>query len=66
MKRHICRCKGEKYAEAIVKNVFSIGDLNIVNIHVHILLWGDDKFSNTVNDHLFSLVHIFIKKSQQF
>lgn len=34
-------------------------DLNIAN--THILLWGDDKLNNTVNDHLFSLVQIFIK-----
>lgn len=50
-----------KYAEAIdelFNNVFSIGDLNIVN--THFLLQGE--LRNTVNDYLFSLVHIFIKK----
>lgn len=41
-------------------NIFSIGDLNIVNIHI--LLWGKDKLSKTVTNHLFSLVHIINQK----
>lgn len=44
------------YAEPrdeLFNDVLSIGDLNIVNV-IHILFWGYDKLSNTVNDHLFS------------
>lgn len=40
-------------------NIFRIGDLNIVNIHI--LLWGKDKLSKTVTDHMFSLVYIFVE-----
>lgn len=47
-----------KSETSYLNNVFSIGDLNIVNIHI--LLWGKDKLSKTVTDHMFSLVHIFI------
>lgn len=39
-------------------------DLNIVI--THILQWGDGKLSNNANEHLFSLVHIYIKKSKIF
>lgn len=45
---------------SLFNNVFSVRNLNIVNAHK--LLWGDDKLSYTVNDHLLFLVHIFIKK----
>lgn len=45
----------------LFNNVFSVRNLNIINAHK--LLWGDDKLSYTVNDHLFFLVHIFIKKN---
>lgn len=44
----------------LFNNVFSVRNLNIINAHK--LLWGDDKLSYTVNDHLLFLVHIFIKK----
>lgn len=39
---------------SILRDVFSVGDLNIV--YTYILLWGDDKLGNTctVNDRLFS------------
>lgn len=47
-----------KSETSYLNNVFSIGDKNIVNIHI--LLWGKDKLSKTVTDHMFSLVYIFI------
>lgn len=46
----------------LFNNVFSVRNLNIINAHK--LLWGDDKLSYTVNDHLLFLVHIFIKKKK--
>lgn len=46
----------------LLNNVFSVRNLNIINAHK--LLWGDDKLSYTVNDHLLFLVHIFIKKKE--
>lgn len=40
--------------------MFSVCNLNIINVYK--LFWGDDKFSYIVNDYLFFLVYIFIKK----
>lgn len=56
-----------KYARArdeLFNNVFKIRNLNIVNTHV--LLWGDVSVSDSVNETLFSMVHLFIKKSERF
>lgn len=53
-----------KSETSYLNNVFSIGDLNIVNIHI--LLWGKDKLSKTVTDHMFSLVYIFIWNQKDF
>lgn len=56
-----------KYARArdeLFNNVFKIRNLNIVNTHV--LLWGDVTVSDSVNETLFSMVHLFIKKSERF
>ena len=55
-----------KYARArdeLSNNVFIICNLNIVNTHV--LLWGDASISDKDNEHLFSLVHKYIKKSKR-
>ena len=41
-----------------------ICNLNIVNNHV--LFWGDTSISDKDNEHLFSLVHVYIKKSVRF
>lgn len=44
---------------------FSVDDFNIVN--THIMLLGDGKLGNSVNDHLFSLVYVLVlKKSRRF
>ena len=56
-----------KYARArdeLFKNVFHICNLNIVNTHV--LLWGDTSVTDKDNEHLFSLVHMYIKKPKRF
>ena len=56
-----------KYAKArdeLFNNVFNICNLNIVNTHV--LLWGDTALTDKNNEHLFSLVHIYIKKCKRF
>ena len=56
-----------KYARArdeLFNNVFNICNLNIVNTHV--LLWGDTSITDKDNEHLFSLIHIYIKKSKRF
>lgn len=39
---------------------FSVDDFNIVN--THIMLLGDGKLGNSVNDHLFSLVYVLVLK----
>lgn len=56
-----------KYACArneLFNNVFKIQNLNLVNPHV--LLWGDVTISDSINENLFSMVHLFIKKSERF
>lgn len=51
-----------KSETSYLNNVFSIGDLNIVNIHIKYFYLGKDKISKTVTNHLFSLVHIINQK----
>ena len=55
-----------KYARArdeLFNNVFNICHLNIVNTHV--LLWGDTSITDKDNEHLFFLVHMYIRKSKR-